>query len=219
MTNWLMPNMYSARQLALRTIFETWILLLRLFRRHSTIMAHAHLSCIGPQLIEDRLPSVIAKRNVLRQINLLTVLVASNLKTSDSQHMSTDEILCQNLTFLIADYETASFALTWCLYALAKLLESASQGSSNNSYQFTDLDDDGGKLEYLDCVREALRLRAPVTWTMRVATKDDQISVAKPTLDQSGESRDSIKIRKHYHHIYSGQQQGHMGGGHLLLQV
>ncbi|KAG1777186.1 hypothetical protein EV702DRAFT_970293, partial [Suillus placidus] len=65
-------------------------------------------------------------------------------------------------------------------------------------------------------VREALRLRAPVTWTMRIATKDDQISVAKPFLDQSGESRDSIKIRKHYHHTYPGHQ---MGGRCLLLQV
>lgn len=40
-------------------------------------------------------------------------------------------------------------------------------------------------------------MHAPVTWTMRVATKDDQISVAKPFLDKGGEYRNSIKIRKH----------------------
>ncbi|KIK48014.1 hypothetical protein CY34DRAFT_68943, partial [Suillus luteus UH-Slu-Lm8-n1] len=36
-------------------------------------------------------------------------------------------------------------------------------------------------------VRKTLRLRAPVTWTMSIAAKDDQISVAKPFLDQSEE--------------------------------
>ncbi|KAG2034867.1 hypothetical protein BDR03DRAFT_869152, partial [Suillus americanus] len=64
-------------------------------------------------------------------------------------------------------------------------------------------------------VSETLKLHAPVTWTMRVATKDDQISVTKPSLDSSGESRDVIKIRKHHHHTHSGyQQEGHGGNKH-----
>lgn len=83
------------------------------WRHHGTILAHAHahLNCIGLQLTEDRLQSAVAKRNVLRQMNLLTVLVTSNLETSDSRHMST-EILYQISTFLIAGYETTSSALT-----------------------------------------------------------------------------------------------------------
>ncbi|KAG1822619.1 uncharacterized protein BJ212DRAFT_816782 [Suillus subaureus] len=81
--------------------------------------------------------------------------------------------------------------------------------------------DNGGKLKYLDwVVCDTLRPHAPVTWTMRVATKDDQISVTKPFLDRSGESRDVIKIGERHHHTHSGyQQEGHMGGTRLLLQA
>ncbi|KAG1879226.1 hypothetical protein F4604DRAFT_1753727 [Suillus subluteus] len=83
--------------------------------------AHVHLNCIGLQLIEDSLQSAIAKRNVLRQRHLLTVLVASNLEASDSQHISTVKILCQILTCLIAGYETTSSAPAWCLCTLANI--------------------------------------------------------------------------------------------------
>ncbi|KAG1749348.1 cytochrome P450 [Suillus lakei] len=136
----------TARQLALRTIFETWMPLLRLFQSQSQTWK--------PEFTVDG--------------------VASSLETSNSQH---------------------------CLYALAQFPDSQRalrEALRTIPINSPNLDDDVGKLKFLDwVVRETLRLHAPVTWTMRVATKDDQISVAKPFLDQSGESRDSIKIRKH----------------------
>ncbi|KAG1763034.1 hypothetical protein EDD22DRAFT_888914 [Suillus occidentalis] len=51
--------------------------------------------------------------------------------------MSTDEVLCQISTFLIAGYETASSALTWCLYTLAKFSTDRAlrKALRNNSYQ------------------------------------------------------------------------------------
>ena len=49
-------------------------------------------------------------------------------------------------------------------------------------------------LPYLDAVvREALRLYAPITTTMRVATQDDVIPVAEPFVDRHGVVQDSIR--------------------------
>ncbi|EJF57948.1 cytochrome P450 [Dichomitus squalens LYAD-421 SS1] len=52
-------------------------------------------------------------------------------------------------------------------------------------------------LPYLDAVvREALRLYAPITTTMRVATQDDVIPVAAPYMDRRGRMCDEIRVRK-----------------------
>ncbi|OAX39882.1 hypothetical protein K503DRAFT_688709, partial [Rhizopogon vinicolor AM-OR11-026] len=78
-----------------------------------------------------------------------------------------------------------------------------SQGALRKALQTIHVDsptlgDEVGKLQYLDLVvREMLRLHVSVTWTMRVATKDDEISAGNPCLDQNGEYSNSIKIRTH----------------------
>lgn len=60
------------------------------------------------------------------------------------------------------------------------------------------MDQDISKLEYLDwVVRETLRFHAPVTWTMRVATEDDEIPVQQPFRDKYGELNATIKVSKH----------------------
>ncbi|KAG2115467.1 cytochrome P450 [Suillus clintonianus] len=156
-------------------------------RRHGTIMAqaHAHLNHIGLELIEVRLQSAIAERNVPRQRDRLTVLVASNLETSGSQHMSTDEILCQISTFLIAGYEITSSTLTWCLYSLAKFPDSQislRKALRTIPISSPTLDDDIRNLvSRLGCSRDA----------------QSACPMAKPFLDKGGEYRNSIKIRKH----------------------
>lgn len=116
--------------------------------------------------------------------------------------MTVEEILCQISTFMAAGHETTSSALTWCLYALAR----APQVQTRlRSYLLTippthrSLDDELMKLPYLDwVVREALRVHAPVTTTMRVCAKDmDRIPVDNGFVDKDGVFKDSIEIRRH----------------------
>ncbi|KAH7913429.1 cytochrome P450 [Hygrophoropsis aurantiaca] len=202
----------TARKLALRTILESWIPVLRKFRRHNAIMeeAHGHLQRIGIELIDERRKAILSESSNKPinmsshqplQRDLLSVLVRSNLASFASQRMSTSEVLCQISTFMIAGYETSSSALTWCLYALSK--SPHSQDSLRKALHTIPrdsltLDDDVNKLEYLDwVVRETLRLHAPVTWTMRSAMEDDEIPVQRPFIDKGGNTRTSIKINKH----------------------
>lgn len=118
-----------------------------------------------------------------------------------SQRLTTPEVLCQVSTFLIAGYETSSSALTWCLYALASAPQCQTrlrEAVRTLDLDSPTLDEDISKLEYLDwVVRETLRIHAPVTWTMRVATEDDEIPVQQPFRDKCGELNSSIKIAKH----------------------
>ncbi len=52
-------------------------------------------------------------------------------------------------------------------------------------------------LPYLDAVvRESLRLFAPITTTMRMATADDVIPVAAPFVDRRGRTCTEIRVRK-----------------------
>ena len=112
------------------------------------------------------------------------------------------EILSQIATFLAAGHETTSSALTWCLYALAQApgaqrkLREAFLSLSPDSPNLTN---DIVNLPYLDhVVREALRIHAPVTSTMRVCMREaDEVPVCKPYTDRNGVLRQSIAVRKH----------------------
>lgn len=134
-------------------------------------------------------------------IHILTV--RSNLSVSPSPpaihqqqtQMTTQEVLCQIFTFIAAGHETTASALTWSLYALARdqraqqqlrlaLRELESEAESESA------EDDEHALTarimrctYLDwVVREALRLHAPVTSTMRVCSRPggDCIPLSRP---------------------------------------
>ncbi|KAI6042618.1 cytochrome P450 [Pisolithus marmoratus] len=205
----------TARKLALRTILETWIPLLRKFRPQSEAMdrASAHLTGIGLKLIGERKSMMVVEigkdgsfENLpeclrhSRPRDLLSVLVQSNMASFASQRMTTSEVLCQISTFLIAGHETTASALTWCLYALAH--DYAAQHRLRTALwtiprDSPTLDDDIAKLEYLDwVVREALRLHAPVTWTMRVATETDDVPVDNPFTDRWGAVCNSVRVNK-----------------------
>jgi cytochrome P450 len=95
--------------------------------------------------------------------------VRANAATSPSHALTHSEMLSQISTFLAAGHETTASALTWTLYALARA--PAAQTRLRAALRTCDMTDfhavfDLPLLEYT--VREALRLHAPVTNTMRV---------------------------------------------------
>ncbi|EGN98119.1 hypothetical protein SERLA73DRAFT_182986 [Serpula lacrymans var. lacrymans S7.3] len=203
-------------------ILQLWFPLLRIFRRHNTLMKHAHsiLDRIGLELVEERKKEVAAELDNASRLDgkansqapfpanvkalprdLLSVLIRSNLASTPSDRMNISEVLCQISTFTLAGHETTSFALTWCLYALAqspdcqKKLRAELHTISRGSPSF---DEEVANLRYLDwVVRETLRLHAPVVCTMRVAMQEDEIPVLASFTDKSGTSRSSIKVNKH----------------------
>jgi cytochrome P450 len=101
--------------------------------------------------------------------NYALLLVRANAATSASQALTHSEILSQISTFLAAGHETTASALTWTLYALARA--PAAQTRLRAALRACDKSDfhamlDLPLLEYT--VREALRLHAPVSGTLRV---------------------------------------------------
>ena len=105
-------------------------------------------------------------------------------------------------TFTLAGMDTTSNALSRIFHLLAQhtdvqeklrkeILEAQGGDYADIAY------DDLVKLPYLDAVvREALRLHAPVTSTMRVAGRDDVVPVARPFVDRRGRACDAIRVRK-----------------------
>lgn len=153
--------------------------------------------------------------------------VRSNIATAANANMSVDEVLCQISTFIAAGHETTSSALTWCMYALVQnplvqrklraalrdverdlQLEHAGLEESNPQLYQQTLTDRLSKCEYLDWViREALRLHAPITSTMRVCMRDeDEIPVSSEgangehngggCVDKNGKRLFGIRVKK-----------------------
>lgn len=103
----------------------------------------------------------------------------------------------------IAGHETSSSALSWTLYALAR--RPAAQHTLRRELRALALPASPTAhdlqavlaLPYLDAVvREALRVHAPVTSTMRVAAQDSAVPVAAPFRDRRGRRRDCIRLSK-----------------------
>ena len=98
--------------------------------------------------------------------------------------------------FLIAGHETTSTSVTWCLYMLC--LDMRVQNKLREELLSVDTDtpsmDDLMALPYLDMVvKEALRLNAPVTNSMKSAFQDDVIPVKEPFKDRFGNVRSEIR--------------------------
>ena len=104
---------------------------------------------------------------------------------------------------MAAGHETTASALVWTLYALSMHREVQTHlravlfGLSPTS---PSLDDDLQRLGYLDWViREALRLYAPVSSTMRVCDSRrgwDEIPLAGTVTDKYGRVSNSVRIRR-----------------------
>ncbi|KAJ6620746.1 cytochrome P450 [Mycena sp. CBHHK59/15] len=182
----------TARKFRVMTILQVWFPFLRRFRRNNAVMTNAQATMrrIGLELIEERSRAVIEEH---RQV--LAGKVRSNIATAANENMSVNEVLCQISTFIAAGHETTSSALTWCLYAIVQHplvqrrlraalrdIESDLQRehagleqSDPQLYQQT-LTERLAKCEYLDwVVRETLRLHAPITSTMRVCMRDEDV--------------------------------------------
>ena len=99
-------------------------------------------------------------------------------------------------SFIVAGHETTSTAVTWCLFAMtqaprvqSKLRDELLSVQTENPSM-----DELMALPYLDMVvKETLRVHSPVAMTVRVATKDDEIPVAKPYTDRYGVQRTTIR--------------------------
>ncbi|KAF9026096.1 cytochrome P450 [Hymenopellis radicata] len=218
----------TARKFRVMTILQVWFPILRdLFRRNNTTMVTATetMRRIGLELVAERQRAVTDEllekgektvdgdKTILGK-DILSVLIRSSLTASLPQQMAIPEILSQISTFIAAGHETTSNALSWCLYALVNSPKVQKQ-LRRELRQLDGARDDQGKLqdavmrcEYLDwVVREALRLHAPVTSTMRVCMRDeDEIPVdtsstpSNPTggyLDRHGIRRHTIRVKKH----------------------
>ncbi len=103
-----------------------------------------------------------------------------------------------------------STAFAWCIYELAcnpavqsklraELLQFSSSASSSDS-EFSDAEDAQPSIDalnalpYLDGVlRESMRLRPAIPYTMRVAQKDDVVPLAKPYTDRDGKVCDAMQ--------------------------
>ncbi|KAF9043860.1 cytochrome P450 [Hymenopellis radicata] len=123
--------------------------------------------------------------------SILSYLLRTNL--------SEEELVAQILTLLYTGHELPATTLGSILSALAgrrdvqDKLRKEVLSVPTGSPTFDQLD----ALPYLGMViRETLRLHAPVTSTVRVATQDDIIPVSKPFRDVEGFMRDYIHIAK-----------------------
>lgn len=92
-------------------------------------------------------------------------------------------------TFILAGHETASAALSWTLYALAKdptiqtkLREELMAFPNSNPSS-----DDLHSLPYLDCVlKESLRRYSPAVILNRTALHDMVVPLGEPVVDKHG---------------------------------
>ena len=137
---------------------------LRFWRIHLKV-TFQFLVISSPSLVRDpslRVPSALPYLQC-------TLLVRANAATSAAQALTHSEMLSQISTFLAAGHETTASALTWTLYALARA--PAAQTRLRAALRACDMNDihtvlSLPLLEYT--VREALRLHAPVSGTLRV---------------------------------------------------
>ncbi|TDL23213.1 cytochrome P450 [Rickenella mellea] len=213
----------SARKFRAMIVLQVWFPILRRLRPEKGTMRQTQetIRRIGLSLIEERKELVIAEaagsksptmnghangnaeKSVLGR-DLLSVLIRSNMTSVENQRMNTEEILCQISTFIAAGHETTSNALSWTLYALATNLDV--QTTLRHHIRGLDalppgvsLDDAIGRLPYLDwVVREALRVHAPISATMRVCARArDAIPVSRPFVDRDGVTRTAIDVTRH----------------------
>ncbi|KAI0329251.1 cytochrome P450 [Cubamyces sp. BRFM 1775] len=133
----------------------------------------------------------------LEDRDLVTVLVKAHMfpDVLDGPLLSEDDVLSRN--FIIAGYETTSDAVTWCLYELARAPRIQAKLREEVLAVRADAPtmDDLISLPYLDMVvHETLRLRAPVTSTVRSANKTEVIPLESLFRGLDGKMHDSIEV-------------------------
>ena len=138
--------------------------------------------------------------------DLLSLLIRSNSSEVAKSRMSDDEVRGQITTILLAGHETTSTALTWILHLLSTRPAVQDRLRTEARQAFADARAKGQEyptadellaLPYLDAVcREGLRLIPPVSSTIRTATHDDEVPLAKPVTLPDGSVASSVPVRK-----------------------
>ncbi|KAJ6512535.1 cytochrome P450 [Mycena sanguinolenta] len=121
--------------------------------------------------------------------DLLSVLIRANtsIDTAETHRLSEAEVVGQIPAFLVAGHEFGGGLGT--LRALSKYC--CSMHTPGGAME------ELNSLPYLEqIVRETLRLYAPVVSLERMAMENDVLPLAKPYIDKTGKSHDSIPIHK-----------------------
>ncbi|KJA14310.1 hypothetical protein HYPSUDRAFT_150573 [Hypholoma sublateritium FD-334 SS-4] len=218
----------TARRFRAMTVLQAWFPVLRRFRWDGAPMraAQATMRRVGLALIEEKLraaadelrPQAGARKAASTPITPTSAptpasptsrvrAVRANTAAAPAQRMSVPEILCQITTLLAAGHETTASALTWALYALARApgvqarLRAAVRGAADEA-EAEAYAAAAARCTYLDwVVREALRLHAPVTSTMRVCARAEDAIPLTPgnglaPANGNGGGRTSVAVRR-----------------------
>lgn len=93
------------------------------------------------------------------------------------------------MTVILAGHETISSSMSWALLALARAPEVQDQ-LRRELLAFPSESPNAEELQALPCLdkvaKEVLRLHAPVFTTLKAATKDSIIPLARPVVDKNG---------------------------------
>lgn len=178
---------------------------------------------------DSDLLSLLSEQNTTKRKHLLVLtlpiplLVKANLSEDPSRRLSDSELLDQLSTFLVsfpagcngkhrllstmiiqfAGSDTTAVSTAWCLHFLALYPDLQTQLRDELMTCDTSNVDEIDNLPFLNAlVQETLRIAPPVHGTIRVAMQNDVIPLSGPLTLRTGETVDSIRIRKgSYVHI------------------
>uniref|UniRef100_A0A0W0FD70 Putative cytochrome P450 n=1 Tax=Moniliophthora roreri TaxID=221103 RepID=A0A0W0FD70_MONRR len=153
------------------------------------------MNTIGKELLADRKKSFDSHDGK----DVLSLLLKHNsLDVPEGQRMSDLQILAQVPMFLVAGHETTSTATTWALYCLTGNLDI----QRKLCLELLSVPTDTPAMEQLNAlpylgaiIRETLRLFPPVTFTNRVAVKNDVIPLSEPYTDKNGVVHHTLRIK------------------------
>ncbi|PPQ69083.1 hypothetical protein CVT26_003558 [Gymnopilus dilepis] len=135
--------------------------------------------------------------------DLISILLKENMKASEDDKLSDEEVLGQISTFTFAATDTTSTAISRTLHLLAhhkdaqhKLRQELRKAKEDNNGQDVG-HDELVSLPYLDAVcRETLRLYSPVTSHMRVTRQDAVLPLPQPIKGINGKDIHELPLPK-----------------------
>jgi cytochrome P450 len=80
----------------------------------------------GKKLVANKKAAILAEKSCaseIREKDILSLLIKSNLSSDPSKRMSDDELLDQLSTFLFAGSDSTALAISWCIHLLSLHLD------------------------------------------------------------------------------------------------